>query len=44
MESRTLYAMFQATVRQHGVRPAVRFKANKATEVTEWTYTALDAK
>ena len=44
MQTRTLYQMFQETVRQHGSRPAAGFKAGKAKEYTYWTYAELDQK
>src|SRR5579883_2186965 len=44
MAGRTLYIMFQQTVRQYGERRAVGFKANKAADYTYWTYSEFDTK
>jgi long-chain acyl-CoA synthetase len=41
MQARTIYQMFQETVRQHGARPAVGFKEGKADSFTYWSYTEL---
>lgn len=44
MPGRTLYTMFQETVRQYGSERAVGFKTGKAAETTYWTYAQLDEK
>src|SRR5579884_2132023 len=41
MQERTLYQMFQETVRRYADRPAVGFRTGKATQITTWTYTEL---
>ncbi len=42
MGSRTLYHMFQETVRKHAARQAVGFKISKTAEYTYWTYAELN--
>lgn len=42
MSEQTIYQMFQATVRQHGGRPALRQKVGKTYE--DLTYTQLDER
>jgi long-chain acyl-CoA synthetase len=44
VSSRTLYQMFQETVRQHGARRAVGFRATKGADTTYWTYRELDER
>ncbi|MCS6777692.1 MAG: long-chain fatty acid--CoA ligase [Chloroherpetonaceae bacterium] len=45
MASRTLYHMFQESVRRHGSRPAVGFKATPdASSYTYYTYAELDER
>lgn len=45
MARRTLYQMFQETVRQHGSQRAIGYKPTKnATEYTYWTFTQFDEK
>src|SRR5579871_20841 len=44
MNRRTLYQMFQESVRRHGSQPAVGFRTDKSPEITTWTYAELDQK
>lgn len=44
MSRRTLYQMFEETVKQNGSGHAVGFRVGKAADLTYWTYTELAQK